>query len=58
MSEEFQTGNQLYQGNDLDRGHLVRRLDPAWGTLIQAKRAELDTFFSSDARSQSLKESR
>jgi endonuclease G, mitochondrial len=45
ISEEFQTGNQLYQGNDLDRGHLVRRLDPAWGTLTQAKRAELDTFF-------------
>lgn len=26
------------------RGHLVRRLDPAWGTPTQAKLAEADTF--------------
>jgi endonuclease G len=45
ISEAFQVGNQLYQGNDLDRGHLVRRLDPAWGTPTAAKQAEQDTFF-------------
>lgn len=38
-----QIGNELYVNNDLDRGHLVRRLDPAWGAT--AKKAELDTFF-------------
>lgn len=27
------------------RGHLVRRLDPAWGTNSQARLAEADTFF-------------
>lgn len=46
ISEKFQIGNELYKGNDLDRGHLVRRLDPAWGeTMEEAKQAELDTFF-------------
>ena len=45
IPEEFQIGNQLYQGNDLDRGHLVRRLDPVWGTAAEAKQAEMDTFF-------------
>ena len=38
-----QHGNQLYANNDLDRGHLVRRLDPCWGN--DAEQAELDTFF-------------
>ena len=27
-----QTGEAVYRDNPLDRGHLVRRLDPAWGT--------------------------
>ncbi|WP_231505148.1 DNA/RNA non-specific endonuclease [Cellulomonas sp. URHE0023] len=26
-----QAGPELYAGNDLDRGHLVRRRDPVWG---------------------------
>jgi endonuclease G, mitochondrial len=42
----FQTGNELYERNKLDRGHLVRRLDPAWGDSFQdAEAAALDTFF-------------
>jgi endonuclease G len=43
IDADFQIGNDLYKGNDLDRGHLVRRLDPTWGD--EAKQAELDTFF-------------
>ena len=40
-----QAGEELYSGNPLDRGHLVRRLDPAWGTnLTIAKTANDDTF--------------
>lgn len=40
-----QAGNPLYAGNDLDRGHLVRRLDPAWGSDEDlAKVANDDTF--------------
>jgi endonuclease G len=31
-----QTGADVYADNDLDRGHLVRRLDPAWGPLARA----------------------
>ncbi|WP_103335878.1 DNA/RNA non-specific endonuclease [Amycolatopsis sp. CA-126428] len=27
-----QIGEEIYRDNPLDRGHLVRRLDPAWGT--------------------------
>lgn len=45
IPEEVQIGNELYAGNDLDRGHLVRRLDPVWGEPAEAKKAELDTFF-------------
>lgn len=37
-----QTDNSLYANNDLDRGHLVRRLDPVWGSVAQA--ANVDTF--------------
>lgn len=43
-------GEDVYRDNDLDRGHLVRRLDPAWGdTDVQAKVANDDTFhFTND----------
>jgi endonuclease G len=42
---EAQTGEGLYAGNDFDRGHLVRRLDPAWGDSRDvAKVANDDTF--------------
>ncbi|WP_454048906.1 DNA/RNA non-specific endonuclease [Cellulomonas sp. Marseille-Q8402] len=37
-----QTGAAVYADNALDRGHLVRRLDPAWGPLARA--ANDDTF--------------
>ncbi|MFS0635314.1 DNA/RNA non-specific endonuclease [Mesobacillus foraminis] len=37
-----QTGPELYAGNDLDRGHLVRRQDPIWGE--EANQANEDTF--------------
>jgi DNA/RNA endonuclease G (NUC1) len=43
---DHQVGESLYANNPLDRGHLVRRLDPVWGeTRAEAKRAEEDTFF-------------
>ena len=45
IDKQVQIGNELYAGNDLDRGHLVRRLDPVWGTADEAQQAELDTFF-------------
>lgn len=39
-----QAGPALYAANDLDRGHLVRRRDPVWGTTAEAARAERETF--------------
>jgi len=42
IGKEHQYGPELYANNDLDRGHLVRRLDPVWGPL--AKMANEDTF--------------
>jgi endonuclease G, mitochondrial len=40
-----QTGEEIYKKNPLDRGHLVRRLDPAWGpSATAAKTANDDTF--------------
>jgi endonuclease G, mitochondrial len=45
LDQDEQTGNDVYKNNPLDRGHLVRRLDPAWGTSqALAKVANDDTF--------------
>ena len=45
LSREGQLGPGFYVGNDFDLGHLVRRLDPAWGdTRAEAVRANNDTF--------------
>jgi len=42
LAREHQTGHDLYERNDLDRGHLVRRGDPVWGR--PAATANEDTF--------------
>jgi len=53
IPDEFQVGNALYRNNPLDRGHLVRRLDPAWGiTREEADAASEDTFFYTNAAPQ------
>ena len=40
-----QTDESVYKNNPLDRGHLVRRLDPAWGSSREeAKLSNDDTF--------------
>lgn len=45
IAADEQTGKDVYDENDLDLGHLVRRLDPAWGdTDGIAKLANDDTF--------------
>lgn len=45
LDKDEQTGNEVYANNPLDRGHLVRRLDPAWGESKElAKIANDDTF--------------
>jgi len=44
IDKKYQAGEWLYAGNPLDRGHLVRQLDPTWGDLETAKTANDDTF--------------
>jgi endonuclease G len=45
LGKDEQTGNDVYADNPLARGHLVRRLDPAWGASRElAKIANDDTF--------------
>jgi len=41
---DWQAGPLVYADNDLDRGHLVRRRDPVWGSPEVAARANGDTF--------------
>lgn len=46
IAVKYQIDNRFY-GNDagiFDRGHLVRRVDPSWGSAATAKEAELGTF--------------
>jgi endonuclease G len=52
INETFQCGNDIYKKNKLDKGHLVRRLDPCWGPDEIAKKAETDTFHYTNAAPQ------
>ncbi|MFK3678044.1 DNA/RNA non-specific endonuclease [Microbacterium sp. NPDC090218] len=47
-----QTGPDVYARNDLDRGHLVRRRDPGWGSVDAAREATEATFFYPNAAPQ------
>ncbi|GAB2463641.1 DNA/RNA non-specific endonuclease [Xylanimonas ulmi] len=47
-----QAGPELYHRNALDRGHLVRRRDPMWGTPAEAKAAGEATFVYPNAAPQ------
>ncbi|MDY0909218.1 DNA/RNA non-specific endonuclease [Microbacterium sp. CFBP9034] len=47
-----QTGAAVYASNDLDRGHLVRRRDPGWGTVAEARAATEATFSYTNAAPQ------
>jgi len=45
IPEEWQAGDEFYADNPLDRGHLTRRRDAAWGrSEREAKRGNDDTF--------------
>lgn len=52
IPESDQAGNDVYRNNDLDRGHLVRRRDPGWGTKTEARAAMSATFFYTNAAPQ------
>jgi endonuclease G len=44
MSGSEQFGDALYYKSALDRGHMVRREDPIWGTVEEAETANVGTF--------------
>jgi DNA/RNA endonuclease G (NUC1) len=53
LPREQQVGNELYVRNKLDRGHLVRRLDPVWGQNDEEARLAMeDTFHFTNAAPQ------
>ncbi len=53
IDRDLQCGPDLYKSNDLDRGHLVRRLDPVWGD--DAEKANEDTFYFTNCSPQHTK---
>lgn len=55
LVREVQVGNELYSRNDFDRGHLVRRLDPAWGSTSEARKANDDTFHYTNCAPQHMR---
>lgn len=52
VPDEAQAGPEVYARNDLDRGHLVRRRDPGWGSTDEAQDATAATFFYPNAAPQ------
>jgi endonuclease G len=44
LHQSFQVDNAAYTRNPLDRGHMVRREDPVWGSKAEAAEANQDTF--------------
>ncbi|MFP5021942.1 DNA/RNA non-specific endonuclease [Pseudonocardia phyllosphaerae] len=55
LPADQQAGEDIYSKNDLDRGHLVRRQDPVWGTPDEAAQAESATFHYTNAAPQASK---
>ncbi|WP_123784183.1 M4 family metallopeptidase [Corallococcus macrosporus] len=49
---QAQLGPAYYAGNAWDRGHLVRRQDPIWGPVAEARRANEATFYFTNAAPQ------
>ncbi len=52
IPQDQQAGADLYRNNSLDRGHLVRRLDPVWGAEETARAANQETFTYTNAAPQ------
>jgi len=45
IASDLQAGEDMYSDNDIDRGHLVRRLDPCWGTEAESSQANVDSMY-------------
>ena len=46
---DAQAGHEIYRSSQFTRGHMTRRLDPAWGSHHEATRASDDTFCFTNA---------
>lgn len=44
IGAEFQLDDTIYENNRLDRGHIARRADVAWGPVEEARKANDDSF--------------
>jgi endonuclease G, mitochondrial len=49
---EHQIGRETYDGNQIDKGHLVRREDVLWGSVPEARAANKATYFYPNAAPQ------
>lgn len=49
LDKALQAGPKVYAGSHCDKGHMVRRLDPVWGAEAEARRANDETFFYTNA---------
>ena len=52
IKKEYQMLREAYgpeQDKKFSRGHMTRRQDPNWGSLATAQRANIDTFFATNA---------
>jgi endonuclease G len=45
VAADGQVGDELYEDNRLDRGHVARRADLLWGSLPVARKANADSFY-------------
>ncbi|MEO1420591.1 MAG: DNA/RNA non-specific endonuclease [Pseudomonadota bacterium] len=44
IDDKYQWDNDLYENNNLDRGHIARRADLTWGPVEEARQANSDSF--------------
>lgn len=49
---EIQLNELNFKDSEIDRGHMVRREDPNWGTPLEAEQANFDTFHYVNAAAQ------
>ncbi len=55
LPKGVQIGNELYEHNDIDRGHLARRAELCWGSLEEAKKANYDSFYYTNIAPQHIR---
>jgi endonuclease G len=55
ISRDYQLTTGAYTGTPFDRGHLVRRIDPVWGSAKEARLAHDDTFHWTNSSPQHAK---